>query len=134
MHEGGSTLSKTLLNAAAKEIAEGLAPGMRREGPATDPTAQVVDILLERLSTNVAGLLRQAELRGVSGPTASGLQRSASHRDLVDGAAGGEATGGTFPNLKYAKPKYQNMESVLKYIEQAQDTGGFKLVIMNFND
>jgi hypothetical protein len=40
----------------------------------------------------------------------------------------------SFPNLKYAKPKYKNVESVLKYIEDSQDTGGFKLVIMNFND
>ena len=40
----------------------------------------------------------------------------------------------SFPNLKYAKPKYKNVESVLKYIEDSDDTGGIKLVIMNFND
>lgn len=39
-----------------------------------------------------------------------------------------------FPNLKYAKPKYQNVESLLNYIEQDEDKGGIKLVIMNFND
>jgi len=40
-----------------------------------------------------------------------------------------------FPNLKYAKPKYKNMESVLKYIESDDGrSGGVKLVIMNFND
>lgn len=39
------------------------------------------------------------------------------------------------PNLKYAKPKYKNMESVLKYIESDDGrSGGVKLVIMNFND
>ena len=40
-----------------------------------------------------------------------------------------------FPNLKYRKPKYKNVESVLKYVEsEKDDTGGVKLVIMNFND
>jgi hypothetical protein len=39
-----------------------------------------------------------------------------------------------FPNLKYRKPKYQNVESLLNYVESKDDDGGFKLVIMNFND
>lgn len=43
-------------------------------------------------------------------------------------------TGSNYPNLKYAKPKYKNMESVLKYIESKDDNGGVKLIIMNFND
>ena len=38
------------------------------------------------------------------------------------------------PNLKYAKQKYENMESVLKYVETPDDKGGVRLVIMNFND
>lgn len=40
-----------------------------------------------------------------------------------------------YPNLKYSKPKYQNVNELLKYVES--DTGrgdGIKLVIMNFND
>lgn len=40
----------------------------------------------------------------------------------------------SFPNLKYAQPKYKNVESILKYIETPDDKGGVKLVIMNFND
>ena len=40
----------------------------------------------------------------------------------------------SFPNLKYAKPKYKNVESVLKYVDGDDDGGGLKLVIMNFND
>lgn len=43
-----------------------------------------------------------------------------------------------FPNLKYRKPKYQNLESVLKYVESKEkkgDNGGdVRIVIMNFND
>lgn len=42
--------------------------------------------------------------------------------------------GSSFPNLKYAKPKYKNVESILRYIESDEDKGGVKLVIMNFND
>ncbi len=38
------------------------------------------------------------------------------------------------PNLKYAKSKYQNVESLLNYIETKEEEGGIKLVIMNFND
>ncbi len=43
-------------------------------------------------------------------------------------------TGSSFPNLKYARPKYKNVESILKYVERDEDKGGVKLVIMNFND
>jgi hypothetical protein len=43
-----------------------------------------------------------------------------------------------FPNLKYNKPKYKNLESVLKYVETKKkpgDAGGdVRIVIMNFND
>lgn len=40
-----------------------------------------------------------------------------------------------YPNLKYRKPKYQNVSEVLKYVESENGKGdGVKLVIMNFND
>ncbi len=43
-----------------------------------------------------------------------------------------------FPNLKYRKPKYQNVESVLKYVESkekgGEGVGDVRIVIMNFND
>ena len=32
------------------------------------------------------------------------------------------------------KPRYQNLESLLKYVESADKDGGTKLIIMNFND
>ena len=32
------------------------------------------------------------------------------------------------------KPKYQNLESLLKYVESGDKDGGTKLIIMNFND
>jgi len=40
-----------------------------------------------------------------------------------------------YPNLKYNKPKYQNVSEMLKYVESDNAKGeGVKLVIMNFND
>ena len=40
-----------------------------------------------------------------------------------------------YPNLKYRKPKYNNVNEVLKYVESEGGNGeGIKLVIMNFND
>ena len=51
---------------------------------------------------------------------------------ITEAFQGGKGT--NLPNLKYAKPKYQNVESLLNYIESKDDEGGVKLVIMNFND
>ncbi|MFH1428028.1 MAG: hypothetical protein ABIG60_05925 [Patescibacteria group bacterium] len=40
-----------------------------------------------------------------------------------------------YPNLKYRKPKYKNVESILNYVETEGGSGEkIKLVIMNFND
>lgn len=40
-----------------------------------------------------------------------------------------------YPNLKYRKPKYQNVRELLKYVETNKEKpDGVKLVIMNFND
>jgi len=57
-----------------------------------------------------------------------GLTDSFDDEDEVKG------TGAKYPNLKYMKPKYANVESILKYVESKHDQGGVKLVIMNFND
>lgn len=39
-----------------------------------------------------------------------------------------------YPNLKYAKAKYENVNEVMKYIESEGGADGIKIVIMNFND
>lgn len=39
-----------------------------------------------------------------------------------------------YPNLKYAKAKYENVNEVMKYIESEGSADGIKIVIMNFND
>lgn len=57
-----------------------------------------------------------------------GLTNSLSDEDEV------KETQAKYPNLKYMKPKYANVESILKYVESKDDQSGVKLVIMNFND
>ena len=42
--------------------------------------------------------------------------------------------GSSLANLKYAKSKYKNVESLMNYIESGKGEDGIKLVIMNFND
>ena len=58
------------------------------------------------------------------------LEKLSSELDSVSTKEGSSS----FPNLKYAKPKYHNVESLLNYVEKGEDQGGLKLVIMNFND
>ena len=58
------------------------------------------------------------------------LEKLSSELDSVSAKEGSSS----FPNLKYAKSKYQNVESLLNYVESGEDQGGLKLVIMNFND
>lgn len=58
------------------------------------------------------------------------LEKLSSELDSASGKAGSTS----LPNLKYAKPKYQNVESLLNYVEISDEQGGLKLVIMNFND
>ena len=58
------------------------------------------------------------------------LEKLSSELDSV--SSNKEST--SLPNLKYAKSKYQNVESLLNYVEKGDDQGGLKLVIMNFND
>ena len=68
----------------------------------------------------------QARMRALETQVESLVKR------ITEAFQGGKGT--NLPNLKYAKPKYQNVESLLNYIESKDDEGGVKLVIMNFND
>ena len=135
---------KTLL-AMAEDIARGLVLDMQRpRGEEMSADTNMVDILLQPLAENVAELLRdvgtsngasneklvarlvRAE-RGLS-KLAAGSNGDGDDEDEVSG------NGSRLPNLKYAKPKYKNVESILKFVERDEDKGGVKLVIMNFND
>ena len=58
------------------------------------------------------------------------LEKLSSELDYVSAKEGSISQ----PNLKYAKSKYRNVESLLNYVEKGENQGGLKLVIMNFND
>lgn len=135
-------MKTTILKSLASDIAESLAAELKRlpDRP-TYGSDGIGDQLLDELVDHVVeAVVVSGELeRKISGPVDPGcqdLERRGLDLDSIEGDDDDEVDGGrsSFPNLKYAKPKYKNVESVLKYIEDSQDTGGIKLVIMNFND
>ncbi len=125
------------LQDVVREISRELARELSRERAIeTSGPANVVDLLLQRLAGEVVKQLRES-------PSDDGLlgrdPAPPLPRSLGDGAADGDedeagGDGARLPNLKYAKPKYQGVESVLKFVESAEGQGGLKIVIMNFND
>ena len=127
----------------AQEISQSLVLEMvRQQDVKRSASAGTIDLLLQYLAEEVVKRLKQEDTS--NGPfdedLEARLQKAESkleklvigEQDSDEGEAAG--TESSFPNLKYAKPKYKNIESILKYVESDQDKGGVKLVIMNFND
>ena len=106
---------------------------------ATPPYQHMVDRLTRKLGEEVATWIERinadtgTEVRALLGRL---LEVEKKLEKLSSGLDSASATEGrsSFPNLKYAKPKYHNVESLLNYVESGEDQGGLKLVIMNFND
>ncbi len=105
-------------------------------------SVSIIDLLLQRLAKEVVRQLKEANVgQGLSDEDVEAKLQKV-ERKLAKRGLGGQdddedevaGTGSSFPNLKYAKPKYKNIESILKYVETDEDKGGVKLVIMNFND
>ncbi len=107
-------------------------------------SVSIIDLLLQQLAKEVVRQLKEANSgKGLSDENVEAKLEKADRKLAKLGITGqdededeDEVTGtrSSFPNLKYAKPKYNNIESILKYIETDEDKGGVKLVIMNFND
>ena len=136
-------MKKTRLQSLASDIAAGLAEDLSRPPKRSAPGSPgMADQLLDELVNHVAQAMHVSDEpeQKIAGPVDPGhqdLKRRGVDLDSIDGDDDDDEVHGgrsSFPNLKYAKPKYKNVESVLKYIEDSQDTGGIKLVIMNFND
>jgi len=105
----------------------------------------IVDLLVKALASEVAREVRDGDRKTArvlkdtlvvsnKGPAAKGLAKA--DRKLAKLAKQGHPDDSNAnPNLKYRKPKYKNVESILKFVESKDDKGGgVKLVIMNFND
>ena len=106
---------------------------------ARPPYQDMVDHLARVMGEEVAAWIEKvnadtgSEVRAVLGrllEVERKLEKLSSELDSVPEKEGSPS----LPNLKYAKSKYQNVESLLNYVEKGEDQGGLKLVIMNFND
>ena len=104
-------------------------------------TGGVIDLLLDQLAEEVVSELTADLKAGTATHVLEARletlekklnQLASTHSDEGDDEEDGRES--RLPNLKYAKPKYKDVQSILKYIESEQDQGGVKLVIMNFND
>lgn len=126
----------------AREISHGLINEIEAQPLPTPAATGVVDLLFQHLADEVVKQIdtsRQGDLAVEElGSRLQALETKVgsllSTRDADDDEDEVNGTGSALPNLKYAKPKYKGVDSVLKYIEGDDDKGGVKLVIMNFND
>ncbi len=137
------TRSKKPLQRMAEEISQSLLVELEQDQSVErSPSVNILDHLVKRLADEVVSQLGKAGSGNGSSDEQLEARLQKMERRLekmaVSAGDGDEAktaeTGNRLPNLKYAKPKYKNVESMLKYIESDDDKGGVKLVIMNFND
>lgn len=132
---------KKVLQSVTQEITHSLVLEMANhqyvEGSVS---VRIVDLLLQQLVGEVVRQLKEAnsdkrlsdeDVEAKLQKVERKLQKLGISGQDEDEVAG---TGSNFPNLKYGKSKYKNIESILKYIETDEDKGAVKLVIMNFND
>ena len=126
----------------AQEISHSLVGQMATRSTAERPLASgIVELLVQRLAEEVATQLLEDSgdiaPKGELGARLEDLERKLERLLGEEGDEDDKETnegGSSLPNLKYAKPKYKDVDSVLKYIERDGEQGGVKLVIMNFND
>ena len=134
---------KKALQNLAQEITQSLIQEIEGDRSTRNTRSDsIVDLLIPQLAEEVAKRLdKPAMSRGLSEEGIDERLRKVRERlervrvdvgtENKPEKAGGE-TG--LPNLKYAKSKYENLESILNYVERDEERGGVRLVIMNFND
>ena len=131
------TLAEEIANRLALEIAEPLPP-------TSSGSAALSELLLDQVADRVVALLDERARAGVESEEIESRLMKAERQlekmsaspedddDDDDDRVDGEVA--ALPNLKYAKPKYRNLDTMMEYIEGPEGQGGVKLVIMNFND
>ena len=134
---------KNALRGVAQDITRGLILEMEsHQGMENSLSPDILDLLLEQLAQEMVRQLRRVGRgNGLSGNGLAARLEKVERKleklavsDQDDDEDETAEAGSGFPNLKYARPKYKNVESILKYVERDEDKGGVKLVIMNFND
>ena len=131
---------KTTMQALAEEIALGLAREIRSQQVAPEPTApKPIDRFVDRVAQEVVGRIDNGDL-AVPANVERLLERLEKVESRLEKLTSGirsaleEGTATQTASLVGEGAKYQNVESLLKYIETPDGEGGVKLVIMNFND
>ena len=135
-------LERKIMKNVAEQIADGLVLEMRQDQPTElNSYVNMVDLLLQQLAEKIVSLLKQAD--SSTGDSDEEWEARLQKADKKLGKLSVPRSGSqdaakeqttNLPNLKYARPKYQNLESVMKFVEQEDGRDGVKLVIMNFND
>ena len=136
--------SRNALQGLVDEIADGLVQELKNRSTEDDPgKSKAADEFASKVAKEVAMEVTQRLPMPIPGSATAGhgvqdrLAALESRLEKLTKGSGEPAKGGpetSLPNLKYAKSKYQNVESLLNYIETKEAEGGIKLVIMNFND
>ena len=135
---------KEALHSLVQEVADGLVHEIRalcaEDIPTMNkPTLEIADTMAKEVAMEVAQELPVPTSNPVNAGYNPQQRLAALERQLEKlTERSGESSQGdsvtNLPNLKYAKSKYRNVESLLNYIETKEAEGGIKLVIMNFND
>ena len=135
---------REMIQELAEDIADSLLQELKSLADGDDPdSARAAEELAEDVGKEVAEDMAEHLLAVSEGSSDSGdgvLERMATLERKMErlieklGEPSQEQNGANLPNLKYAKSKYKNVESLLNYIENKEADGGIKLVIMNFND
>jgi len=132
----------------ANDIALGLARELRSQRSlAENPRPKFFDLIVEEITQQVVNALgagdlapqtveqqRAGRLREVDNKLA-GLDsriRSAIQGEIINGSLDSDVDSDADSDEEGSK--YQNIESLIKYVESSDGGGGVKLVIMNFND
>ena len=128
------------LRVLADDIAIGLAQELRGQRERTKPSRpSIADSLVDRVAKEVLERLNGGQTSTYLGDE-SPLDRLEKVEEKLERLTAGfrgpilERLAGDESALDGEGAKYQNVESLIKYMESSESGEGIKLVIMNFND
>lgn len=135
---------KRQMQSLADDVAYGLAQELCSRWAVEEPSrSELLDLLVEEVTQEVVNALGTRGLAPRTAEDRRALRLLEADNDLDDlasrtrGAIQGEKTNGSSDSdsdCGEEGSKYQNIESLIKYVESSGGAGGVKLVIMNFND
>ena len=128
------------LRVLADDIAIGLAQELRGQRERTRSSRpSIADSLVDRVANEVLERINGGQTSPFFGDE-SPLERLEQVEEKLNRLTAGfrgpvlERLAGDESALDEEGAKYQNVESLIKYMESSDNGGGLKLVIMNFND